>query len=111
MIELQRLHKAYDSHIALQDVSLSIQAGEIFGIIGKSGAGKSTLLRCVNLLERPDTGAVSVDGEALLGLSAKALRAARHKIGMVFQQFNLLKRITVLENVILPAIYSGTSKS
>ena len=84
---------------AVCDVSLSIRAGDTFGIIGKSGAGKSTLLRLINLLERPDHGAVYVAGTELTGLGKSALRAARQNIGMIFQQFNLLQNETVFENV------------
>ena len=80
-------------------MSLSIRAGDTFGIIGKSGAGKSTLLRLINLLERPDHGAVYVAGTELTGLGKSALRAARQNIGMIFQQFNLLQNETVFENV------------
>lgn len=110
MIKLIGLHKVYHSHIALENVHLSIEAGEIFGIIGKSGAGKSTLLRCINLLERPDAGEVWVDGEALLKLSAKSLRSARHKIGMVFQHFNLLSSKTVYDNIALPLRIQGMNE-
>ena len=73
---------------AVEDVSLSIEKGEIFGIIGFSGAGKSTLVRCINLLERPTSGSVIVDGKEMTSLSPKELREARKKIGMIFQHFN-----------------------
>ena len=83
---------------ALKGVSLSIGKGEIFGVIGLSGAGKSTLVRCMNLLERPDSGDVLLNGESLLKLSKEQLRLRRQKIGMIFQHFNLLEQQTVLEN-------------
>ncbi|MDQ8035223.1 ABC transporter ATP-binding protein [Bordetella genomosp. 1] len=92
---------------AVRDVSLSIRAGDIFGLIGKSGAGKSTLLRLINLLERPDSGSVQVDGAELTRLSKRDLRAARQRIGMIFQQFNLLQNETVFENVAFPLRVHG----
>lgn len=106
MIELEHLHKFYstksgESH-ALKDVSLSVSPGEIVGVIGKSGAGKSTLIRCVNLLERPDSGVVRVNGVTLTALNSAELREARHDIGMIFQHFNLLSTKTVFENVAFP---------
>ena len=95
---------------AVQDVSLTIDKGEIFGIIGFSGAGKSTLVRCINLLERPTSGKVIVDGQDMLSLSAKELRQARKKIGMIFQHFNLMPSRTVAGNVAYPLKGSGLSK-
>lgn len=87
---------------ALKDVNLTIETGDIYGIIGFSGAGKSTLLRTINALEKPTEGRVLVDGEDVNGLSAKDLRIKRKRIGMIFQQFNLLDTKTVYENVALP---------
>jgi len=87
---------------AVRNVSLQVHAGDIFGLIGKSGAGKSTLLRLINLLERPDSGTITVDGRELTGLDKAALRAARQNIGMIFQQFNLLQNATVFDNVAFP---------
>ena len=106
MIELKNISKDFGSgekavH-AVRDVSLSIGSGEIFGIIGFSGAGKSTLVRCINLLERPSSGSVFVAGQDLTALSAKDLRAARKKIGMIFQHFNLMPSRTVAGNVAYP---------
>jgi D-methionine transport system ATP-binding protein len=92
---------------ALAHVSLAAAPGEIYGIIGRSGAGKSTLIRCVNLLERPTSGRVFVDGEDVTALDGKALIALRRRIGMVFQHFNLLSSRTVFENVALPLRIAG----
>ncbi len=114
MIELQNLTKHYQSQgqtiHALDDVSLTLKKGEIVGVVGKSGAGKSTLLRCVNLLERPTSGRVLVDGVDLTSLSANELRKQRHKIGMIFQHFNLLESRTAYENIALPLELIGESK-
>ena len=105
-IELRNLTKTYTvkngTVEALKGVSLSIPKNEIFGVIGLSGAGKSTLVRCMNLLERPDSGEVIIDGQDLLTLGAEPLRLRRQKIGMIFQHFNLLEQQTVLENVCFP---------
>ena len=95
---------------ALKDVSINIGEGEIYGIIGFSGAGKSTLVRCINLLERPDSGSVEFDGKVLTELSGRQLRAERKKIGMIFQQFNLMGSRTVYDNVAMPLWKSGKSK-
>ena len=95
---------------AVDDVSLTIQDGDIFGIIGFSGAGKSTLVRCINLLERPTSGSVEVDGQELTRMSAKELRQARKKIGMIFQHFNLMPSRTIFGNVAYPLRGSGLSK-
>ncbi|GGY13097.1 ATP-binding cassette domain-containing protein [Massilia dura] len=96
---------------AVRDVSLDIGAGEIFGIAGRSGAGKSTLLRLFNLLEQPDAGTVTVDGQELTRLDKRALRAARQNIGMIFQGFNLLQNATVAGNVAFPLeIHGGRSR-
>ena len=114
MIELTHISKDFASggrtvH-AVQDVSLSIGKGEIFGIIGFSGAGKSTLVRCINLLERPTSGSVTVDGKEMTALSSRELRQARKKIGMIFQHFNLMPSRTVFGNVAYPLRGSGLSR-
>ncbi len=96
---------------AVQDVSLEISEGDIFGVIGFSGAGKSTLVRCINLLERPDSGSVTVNGADMMSLSPRELRQARKKIGMIFQHFNLMPSRTVFDNVAYPLRGSGLSKS
>ena len=103
MITIDRVSRRFgdgpDAVVALDDVSIEVQRGEIFGVVGQSGAGKSTLLRTVNALERPDSGTVTVDGTVITGLEGAALRQARHKIGMVFQHFNLVGNRTVAQNV------------
>lgn len=96
---------------ALKGVSLSIGKGEIFGVIGLSGAGKSTLVRCMNLLERPDSGDVLLNGESLLKLSKEQLRLRRQKIGMIFQHFNLLSSRTVYGNIAFPLEIQGMDKA
>ena len=106
MIELQHLTKRFATQggtvVALNDINLTIQDGDIYGIIGMSGAGKSTLVRCINMLERPDEGKVVVNGRQMQELSAAELRAARREITMIFQQFNLLMQRTCLRNIMLP---------
>jgi D-methionine transport system ATP-binding protein len=111
IIHLLSVDKVYRSSIghahALRAVDLAIERGEVFGIIGRSGAGKSTLLRILNLLERPTNGTVLIDGEDITRLSGRELRQLRQKIGVVFQQFNLLRSRTVYENVRLPLRVAG----
>lgn len=106
IIEINHLNKTFDGEsgpvVALSDVSLSIEQGDIFGIIGLSGAGKSTLVRCINLLEKPTAGTVTVDGVELTALKPKELLAARRSIGMIFQNYNLLEQRTALKNVCFP---------
>lgn len=96
---------------ALQDISLQIEAGDIYGIIGMSGAGKSTLVRCLNYLERPTEGKVIIDGRNLAELSERELRAQRSSIAMIFQHFNLLMQKNVLDNVCFPMLIQGRKKS
>jgi len=96
---------------AVRDVSLQVRAGDILGLVGRSGAGKSTLLRTINLLERPDTGTVTVGGQVLTALDKRALRTARRSIGMIFQQFNLLQNATVFDNVAFPLRLDGERTS
>lgn len=111
MIELNGLSKSFGQTTALHNIDLFIQEGEIFGIIGKSGAGKSTLLRSINLLERPTQGEVIVDNQIISELSDEALRDVRHKIGMIFQHFNLLNSQTVYDNVALPLRIQGVAET
>ncbi len=96
--------------VALENIDLSINEGEIFGIIGLSGAGKSTLVRCINLLERPTEGRVTVAGQELSALKGRQLREARRGIGMIFQQFNLLMQRTALENICFPLLLAGMNR-
>lgn len=106
MIRLENVTKTFgrgaDEVHALYDVSLEIAKGQIYGVVGASGAGKSTLIRCVNRLEEPDSGKVWVDGEEITALRGEQLRAARRKMGMIFQQFNLLSQRTAAENIAYP---------
>lgn len=109
VIALEHVSKAYGGIPAVDDVSLQIPTGEIYGIVGQSGAGKSTLARLVNLIERPDSGRVVVDGTDLTALGTGDLRSARRRIGMVFQRFNLLGSRSVRGNVELALELDGTS--
>lgn len=95
----------------LNGVNLTVNKGEIFGVIGFSGAGKSTLARCINRLETPDSGEIYVDGTEILSLSDKELRKKRKKIGMVFQNFNLFESKTVYQNIAYPLVIDGYKKS
>ena len=132
MIELSHISKNYTAPdknvIALDDVNIQVDAGQIYGIVGYSGAGKSTLVRCINFLERPDTGSIRVDGFGTIEvrdknafytpedggqtvrLNEKHLKTLRRDLGMIFQHFNLLDRNTVFENVAYPLKYNGHSK-
>lgn len=114
MIELKNVSKVFTTKKgnveALKSTSLQVKKGEVFGIIGYSGAGKSTLIRCVNLLEKPTTGNIIVNEQELTTLSTKELAKARQKIGMIFQGFNLLKTVTVYENIALPLRLAGVPK-
>ena len=115
MIELQHIDKVYhtasgDLH-ALKDINLTINEGEIFGIIGLSGAGKSTLVRCINMLEKPTSGKVMVDGQEMTALGEEQLRKARQNIGMIFQHFNLLSSRTVFGNIAFPLEIQGMDKA
>lgn len=116
MIKLDHITQTYKTpegreFKALDDVSIEIRPGEIFGIIGRSGAGKSTLVRCINLLNRPSEGTVTVDGKNLTELSEDELRESRRSIGMIFQHFNLLSSRTVYDNVAPPLELVGTPKN
>lgn len=114
MLELKHITKTFKTDAglvtAVDDVSLTIQPGEIFGIIGFSGAGKSTLVRCINLLERPTSGEVVIDGTDLMTLSDADLRSVRRRIGMIFQHFNLMPSRTVFDNIALALRHSELGK-
>jgi D-methionine transport system ATP-binding protein len=107
MIEITGLTKRYGSHTVLDNIDFTVEAGTIAAVVGASGAGKSTLFRCVNLLERPTSGTVRVDGRELAHLSPRELRVARRAIGTVFQSANLLRRLTAAQNVALPLRFLG----
>ena len=113
-IEIKNLTKIFEikghTVTALSDVSLSIEKGDIFGIIGMSGAGKSTLVRTVNYLEKPTQGSILIDGINLSTLSEKELRIKRREIGMIFQNFNLLEQKNVLDNICFPLEIAGTKR-
>ena len=115
MIELKHLcktfHTAEKDIVALEDINLTINDGEIFGIIGLSGAGKSTLVRCINLLEQPSSGEVIIDGSSITELSRKELLKLRQNIGMIFQGFNLLEQRSVLRNICYPLEIAGVPKA
>ena len=105
MIQLKNIVKTYAGDVhALRGIDLTIERGSIYGIIGLSGAGKSTLIRCINMLERPTSGAVLVDGRDLMQVSESELREERRHIGMIFQHFNLLSSATVYDNVAFPLL-------
>ncbi len=114
MIRLENVCKDYRGKSgaieACRNVSIEIDDGEIFGIIGFSGAGKSTLIRCINLLERPTSGRVFVDGRELTSLGDKELRRERRNIGMIFQQFNLLMQKTAMQNICFPLRVAGVGR-
>ena len=106
VIEIKDLNKVFEgrggSHHALRDVNLTIEDGDIFGIIGQSGAGKSTLVRCINLLERPTSGSIVIDGKDITDYQGRDLLDLRAGIGMIFQHFSLFQQRTVLQNVMFP---------
>lgn len=114
MIEIKNLQKTFKTSTgeftALKDVNITINDGEIFGIIGMSGAGKSTLVRCINYLETPSNGEIIIDGEKLSEMSKKQLLKKRQSIGMIFQGFNLLEQRNVIKNICFPLEIAGTPK-
>lgn len=114
MIQIENVSKIYETKknkiIAVDDVSITINKGEIFGIVGYSGAGKSTLVRCINLLERPTSGTIKVNDVDLTKLSSEELRQARLKMGMIFQHFNLVSQKTVFDNIAFSLKASKTPK-
>ena len=112
ILNVEKVFKNKKSEVhALRNVSLKVEKGDIFGIVGYSGAGKSTLLRLVNLLEKPTSGSVKIEGKEIINLSEKELNILRKNIGMVFQQFNLLESQTVYQNLKIPLIISETPKN
>lgn len=114
MIQIEHLYKTYSSgkqsHEALNDINLTIESGEVFGILGSSGAGKSSLVRCMNLLERPTYGRVLIDGKDITDAKNRDLSKIRSNIGMIFQNFSLFQQRTVLQNVTFPLELNNTPK-
>ena len=111
VIRITDLRRRFGETAALDGVSLGVRRGEILGIIGRSGAGKSTLIRCLNGLERPDSGTIDIEGREITGLSEAELQPLRRRIGMIFQHFNLLSAKTVEENIALPLKIEGWPKA
>nr|WP_254004810.1 methionine ABC transporter ATP-binding protein [Pleomorphomonas sp. NRK KF1] len=111
VVALSGVSRSFGPTRALDDLSLTVQRGEILGIIGRSGAGKSTLIRCLNGLERPDSGRIEIEGRNIVGLSESELQPIRRKIGMIFQHFNLMSAKTVVDNVALPLKIAGWAKA
>ena len=117
MIQIENLFKTYETkqggepHTALKDINITIEDGAIFGIIGQSGAGKSTLVRCINLLERPSSGRIVIDGRDVTHLKGKELLEYRSQVGMIFQNFSLFQQRTVLQNVMFPLELKKENKS
>ncbi len=111
VVRLENVRRHFGETPALDGVSLTVRKGEILGIIGRSGAGKSTLIRCLNGLERPESGSIFVEGRQITGLSERELQPLRRRIGMIFQHFNLLSAKTVEENVALPLKIEGRPRA
>lgn len=115
MIQIEHLYKTYSSgktkHEALKDINLTIESGEVFGILGSSGAGKSSLVRCINILERPTSGKVVIDGKDITDTKNRDLSNIRSNIGMIFQNFSLFQQRTVLQNVTFPLEINHTNKN
>ena len=117
MIELINLNKTFKSYngkddfVALNNVNLTIKKGDIYGIIGLSGAGKSTLIRCINMLEKPNSGKILIDGEDITAQNKKTLNQTRKKVSMIFQNFNLFEQKTALQNVCFPLELVKTPKN
>ncbi|MDQ5919958.1 MAG: D-methionine transport system ATP-binding protein [Pseudomonadota bacterium] len=112
LIQIQELNKSFitkknKKSSVLKNINLEVNAGEIFGIIGKSGAGKSTLIKCLNLLEQPDSGSIVIDGVDITRVTKRELRLMRQQIGVIFQGFNLLNSKTVYDNIALPLVLQG----
>ncbi|MCU5774355.1 methionine ABC transporter ATP-binding protein [Erwiniaceae bacterium BAC15a-03b] len=111
VVRLHQVSRRFGDTQALKSVSLTVKKGEILGIIGRSGAGKSTLIRCLNGLEKPDSGTIEIEGRAITALSEKQLQSVRSRVGMVFQHFNLLSAKTVEQNIALPLKIAGYAKA
>ena len=111
LLRVTGVSRRFGATVALDDVSFTLDRGQVLGIIGRSGAGKSTLIRCLNGLERPDGGSVEIDGRDITVLSERQLQSERRRIGMIFQHFNLLASRTVAENVALPLKLAGVKRA
>jgi D-methionine transport system ATP-binding protein len=111
VVRLASVSKRFGAVTALDGVSLAVRRGEVLGLIGRSGSGKSTLIRCLNGLERPDSGAIEVDGREIANLDERELQPLRRRIGMIFQHFNLLSAKTVADNVALPLKIEGQPRA
>jgi len=107
MLNIINLHKQYGKHVAVDGINLHVKQGETVVIMGPSGCGKSTTIRCINRLTEPDAGDIVVNGQSILALRDKELRDFRRTVGFVFQQFNLISRLTVLENVMFHLVLAG----
>ena len=110
MIRIQNLGKSFGELKVLEDISLEIEQGDIYGIIGQSGAGKSTLLRCINGLETYNEGSIFIEDKEVSSLNKKELRNVQKGMGMIFQNFNLLNRLDVYDNIALPLQFWGQKK-
>ena len=104
MIEIKQLYKSYGELEVLKDINLTVNTGEIYGLVGRSGAGKSTLLRCINGLENYQSGSLKIDGTEMKDLSKTQLREFQKEIGMIFQHFSLVERRNVYKNIALPMV-------
>ena len=111
MIEIKQLYKSYGELEVLKDINLTVNTGEIYGLVGRSGAGKSTLLRCINGLENYQSGSLKIDGTEMKDLSKTQLREFQKEIGMIFQHFNLLASRTVFDNIAFPLEIQGLAKT
>lgn len=111
VVKLSNVMRMFGQTPAVNNISLSVKRGEILGIIGRSGAGKSTLIRCLNGLERPDSGSIIIEGQEITGLSENRLQPVRRRIGMIFQHFNLMSAKTVSQNIALPLKIAGIAKT
>lgn len=110
VVKLSNIKRMFGDTPAVNDISLSVNRGEILGIIGRSGAGKSTLIRCLNGLEQPDSGSVIIEGQEITGLTERQLQPVRRRIGMIFQHFNLMSAKTVAQNIAMPLKIAGIAK-
>ena len=109
-LEVRDLHKYFGTHEVLKGIDMTAHKGDVISLIGSSGSGKSTFLRCINLLEKPTSGSVFIDGQDISKITEKELRTVRYSVGMIFQQFNLLMQRTAERNIKLPMEIAGVDK-